>query len=449
MKYLLIENKITEPIDLAELTVLGASTSRGKEKKIGQFGSGFLYTLALFARKDLLSKTTLFLPEKFDFGTKKHSETLKSIYMCSNELTLNLNISTEFGIMDWHDVGMGIREFVSNAIDSGNDYSVKLVEDMEPLENHVRVYIELESEGEVLAYYNELPKHFLMLQDNYDENKQVLIKEEGSIRPARFYRKGVLVGEIGETSLFDYNINDLSLKESRIIDSYEAEKKAAIAVKHADKETLKHYLMYIMANEKFFERKFNSYYLQFAHVYGEEKQRATKIWKESYAEVKDTAVPVDNAIVAHAVQSKGYQVTYYDAAILHALSVNGIKTSSQILSADEREGRTIIEATQECYDSLNYCWAKLKAMELVNKETEKPALMCFEENIKSGSRTLGFYKDGTIYIHNDVAQYGFTVALVKIMLEELVHYITGAEDFTRDFQDLAFKLAAKSILRNK
>lgn len=61
----------------------------------------------------------------------------------------------------------------------------------------------------------------------------------------------------------------------------------------------------------------------------------------------------------------------------------------------------------------------------------------------------GYYRDGVVFINSDLAPEGvadvgqLSNRLLKVALEELAHFVTGATDNSRDFQDYLLELAVK------
>jgi len=63
----------------------------------------------------------------------------------------------------------------------------------------------------------------------------------------------------------------------------------------------------------------------------------------------------------------------------------------------------------------------------------------------------GYYRDGTVFINSDLAGGSSAFAgpqalpdrLVKVALEEAAHYVTGATDNSRDFQNFLLDLSVK------
>jgi hypothetical protein len=81
----------------------------------------------------------------------------------------------------------------------------------------------------------------------------------------------------------------------------------------------------------------------------------------------------------------------------------------------------------------------------------KPPVRCFTSILDGGTMLNGYYRDGVVFINADLAGAASAVAgrealsdrLVKVALEEVAHYVTGATDNSRDFQDFLLELAVK------
>ena len=66
-----------------------------------------------------------------------------------------------------------------------------------------------------------------------------------------------------------------------------------------------------------------------------------------------------------------------------------------------------------------------------------------------GGQTLGYYRDNTVFINQDIAGQGalqtgwhnLTQQLLTTAMEEVVHHVTGAVDFSRDLQDFILNLS--------
>ena len=146
----------------------------------------------------------------------------------SRSSTEDLGFVLDYGKHDWNEVALALREFVSNAIDrsirESGDWSAVKVEIVQ--ENQVRakagctrVFVPM-TNPDVLQFYNDLGKWFLHFSEPESLNKAILPKTNRNLtdrRAAVIYRRGVRVREFQaqETeSLFDYNLNDLTIDEA-------------------------------------------------------------------------------------------------------------------------------------------------------------------------------------------------------------------------------------------
>ena len=123
-QYLLIQNHGEAPID--GYITLGYSSTRncGIDGAIGQFGSGAKHAINLCLRHGLpvwvyCGRTRLeFSLEKEVIDDGLNEETVYHVvYRKGNNEYCRTGWVLDFGVLDWDDVGMGVRELISNAID--------------------------------------------------------------------------------------------------------------------------------------------------------------------------------------------------------------------------------------------------------------------------------------------------------------------------------------------
>ena len=119
-----------------------------------------------------------------------------------------------------------------------------------------------------------------------------------------------------------------------------------------------------------------------------------------------------------------------------------------MLSADELCGRLITNATDSAQAAVDFVWNVIERHGLDNGK-EKPPVYCFTSILDAGVMLNGYYRDGKVYINADLAPAGVAVVgrlsnrLLKVALEEVAHFVTGATDNSRDFQDYLLELAVK------
>ena len=476
MKYLLIENRAKVVPSVEAIRMLGVSFSRGNDSSIGQFGSGAPCSLALLARTpnengdgSLLDGAKLCLgKDVFTWSTVDHvlrdssgnRQFRSEIRMKKqNGGSWDLNISTEFGALDWTDESMAVREFVSNALDGAEQfdgtYGTFRIEQIEgdpkvcrAKDGYIRMYIPVNYR--ISQYVQDIEKYFICLKPGYDPNAKVIPNEHGG--PARVYRKGVLVGEFGKRSLFDYNINRISLKESRVVDSYEAEYQCACAISTASADVLAEFIKNVNACNPsgLWESSFSVSHVNPAERYSltsTEKAAAKLRWKEAIDKVMPNDVICESALIQRMVASKGLNaVVPVNSAFGELLKGMGAKSSEQVLNRNEIEGKEIVEPTQNVIRCLYVVWSLMESMGLTGGKS-RPGVKCFHQHA-SVEGMAGYYRPlgDTVYINSEHSE-DRGCYLMSIMIEEVSHYITGAHDCTREFQDFAFKAASMAFLR--
>jgi len=423
----------------------------------------------------------------------------------SRSSTEDLGFVLEYGASDWSGIDLALREFVSNAIDraiqEGEDaynrrwqadnnvtdynrhdedvrerWTLALAEYRKTARDYQNVRVEIVEENQVrakdgctrvfvplnadvLAFYQALGKWFLHFSEPELLGTVILPKGNRNLagrQAAVIYRRGVRVREFESSdvpSLFDYNLPDLELDEARKADDWRIRNGAARAVRDADQGTLRVLFQSFKGATKYWEHDFDTYGLE---VQGWESERQEKAaarevnWQQAFA-----AVLGDDAVIAtpsggEFAARKGYNVVHAPEAFVKAAGKVGVRTPEKVLTQDDREGREIIEATPDALAALDFVWDVVERSAMTNGKS-RPAVKVFRKVMSGGSQTLGFYRDGVIYLNADIAGYGaleggwkvLTQQLLVTALEEVAHHVTGATDNSRDFQDYVLNLAIK------
>lgn len=467
--YLMIENAVKHVPSVELLRMLGSSTSRGVDERVGMFGSGFPYSLALLAREGLLERVKLCMgTDVYTFFTKdavaKDSDGNKVMQseICMKKQgggTWNLNISTDFGAMDWNKVVYAVREFVSNAVDGarvfdGTTKSVSLdtsIPDDTRLcrakTGFVRVYIPLTSA--IKEYVDNIEQAFLCLRPEYDAEQRILLNCDGG--PARLYRKGVLVGEMGTASLFHYNIPMIELKESRNVDSYAAETAAAKALGACtDPDILRRFLDVKVDGRDVWEKRLSTWYLDVDHAHDlprEERELAKTAWREAIGQSSlATGVICENEIAHRIVASKGLIPLDISGEFAKLVGSLGVRRASDVLDVHELSGKEVIQPNDHVIDRLCDVWAWLETIGMTFGKP-LPNIALFRQNsVEGGMKGYYIIGEGTVYVRDDLKD-DHGADLFQTIVEECGHYITGATDYTRDFQEWMCKLATAEAMR--
>lgn len=484
--YLKIENVGICPQE--GFTVLGVSLADTSthEGVIGTFGSGSKHAVAVCLRNQLapiVFAGTL----KMEFSTRPQivedgqaSKEFGRVVVkfggtdpmtgASRSSTEDLGFVLDYGRHDWGEIDLALREFVSNAIDRSirekGDWSgvkIEIVDDAQvrAKRDHTRVFVPMNAD--VLAFYNNLGRWFLHFSEPASLSKAILPKNNrnlGDRKAAVIYRRGVRVREFessDQESLFDYNLNDLTIDESRKASDWDVKHHCGKALANADKNILAMLFDRLMHSDNgVWEFCFDTYSLQPTYRdSAEDELRKRKNWQEAFALVAGEDAVLSGDATADQLERKGYKPVKAPESLIHAAEQYGVQTPARVLSADDLSGRIVTDATPDAQAAVDVIWEWLDEVGLTQGKV-KPPVRCFSSILDGGAMLNGFYRDGKVFINSDLAGSGSVDAgrnalsdrLVKVALEEVAHYVTGATDNSRDFQDYLLDLAVKLGRKN-
>jgi hypothetical protein len=457
--YLMIRN--AGVVDHRSLTLIGASCTRFSNRPgtIGQFGSGFKLSIALLLRlgirpvvtagnlkMEFFSKPEYVNGQTFNRVCVKYSG--KDIDGTSKTSTDDLGFVLEWGVQDWNRPSMALREFVSNAIDgsieNGSDYTgveFEIVPQPRAKNGHTAVFLPYTEEVEKM--YRQVGTMFLHFGAPDLLKSKLLPKREPSVDKVLIYKKGVLVAYVPGKSVFDYNLGDeLTLDESRNANEWDVKYAVAQALKDATPEQLASILTAVLKDKDTWEGKLDSSYLTTSDygdgtVKARRKETFQKAWKAVAGEkgVVTSGKTALNSFVAE----KGYDpVTVPSPQWAAVLESYDVPTETKVLSKNEQEGKVITDASADMLASVDKIWGLFTAFNLTNGK-DKPGAKAFYTIMEGSSQTWGYYVPGDtdVHLHRDLTAGPF---LDKVTLEEVTHYVTGADDKSRDIQDFLFRM---------
>lgn len=227
----------TGEIPVNAFKLLGASSKRGDASKIGFYGTGLKYAIALMLREDI--KFKIYSGTKEVKITKRATKFLDQkidVMVVNGEKT---SITLDAGI-DW-EPWFAIREIYSNTMDESGEMKVNA--EIEPQVGATKIYIDLTSESLKDIFEN---------WNNYFTTSRT-IKEEfkgGNILPKlpsnayyTVFRKGIRAYSNRDKSLFDYDLKSLDINESRVAKySWQTEQESSKLLAQSKLDTIEKFI---------------------------------------------------------------------------------------------------------------------------------------------------------------------------------------------------------------
>lgn len=212
MKHLRIRNKGL--VQAEDIMLIGSSTKRGQNDKIGQFGSGWKYAIAWLVRNEctpfIFSGT-----EQITITTRmvQHRDNLANIIQVNGKDT---SITDGMG-MKWTG-WMALRELISNAIDEGEEI-IKIMDEKENWKvnpGYTNIYIPINKELQDVMDKYEHYFAFERTPDYISKYGALYIKQENT--QVNVYRKGIRCFDAHYKTKVDFNFNNIPITEDRLID---------------------------------------------------------------------------------------------------------------------------------------------------------------------------------------------------------------------------------------
>lgn len=501
--FLKIENPGVAPVEA--FTLLGASTKRGSDTSIGKFGSGNKHGVAVLLRNEL--PPTIFAgptrmefdtrPQTMDTGLSQHEfKRVVVKYGGTSTKTEDLGFVLEYGATDWLSVDLALREFVSNSLDRAteeaevaflekwyveNGYTlapeatipeewierskaalklwrktaspwesvtVEVVNEnqVRAKKGYTRVFVPLNND--VLTFFNNLGKWFLHFSEPHLLGQTILPKANRNLeqrKAAVVYRRGVRVREFESSdvpSLFDYNLESLELDESRKVDDWRVQVEAARAIGQSDEETLGKLWQSFLDGGKYWEHSFH-----YGLDYSSYNEASKKRWQSSFEKIVGEDAVIATGGGGQQAARKGFKVLEVPEQFVAAAEKHGIKTPDKVLTHDQKEGREVMDPTPDAEAAVDFAWNLAVKYNVTNGRT-RPSVKTFRKVMDGGAQTLGFYRDNTVFINQDIAGHAslslgwhaLSQQLLVTAAEEVAYHVTGATDNSRDFQDYLLNL---------
>lgn len=229
-------------IEFGGLHLMGISSKRGDSEKIGFFGSGNKYSIALLLREKI--------PFKIFSGTKEvifATSTVMFRGQTYEQISINgepTSLTTSMGI-DW-ETWFAVREMYCNAVDEGGE-KLTVSDKAKGEKGKTTVFIELNEK--LNEFFSKVDRYILVSKDKKLAEAKTqygnveVYSSDG--KELVCYRKGIRIFPKNSiVSMFYYNFDRIEINESRVY-KYEHEVKERIAAFLANtdrKDIISHYL---------------------------------------------------------------------------------------------------------------------------------------------------------------------------------------------------------------
>ena len=445
MSHVLIQNR-TE-LQIWGMRLLGLSDKTNEQ--IGRFGTGLKESIAMLLRQGIapvfFSGTC-----RIDFKIMNEDGQDEICFRLSERQGRfasrkwhGLGIHPNFGKHDWNDPWMVFRELICNAIDaSGVDDLHHTITSDPPMgvAGSTRVFIPVNNS--VIRAYAEIGDRLLMLNPvepmyTHADHGSILPKREKG--QAQIYHRGVWVQETVEdhSSLFDYELREIRLTESRSADWYNVRIVMASLLAHAPVSITSRVL------EAILKKGMRCYEETVLRQVSWATDVETGVnWRESFHALFGTnAVLTRNEkIYVEKLLAKKMQPVICENTDLYSILVrSGVSDAINALTAEDKDPSSYSLPSSHTQSRFDEIWQAFVEMELTTSRS-KPKLMVFRDDISSGR--LGFYQQGTCYVSERIV--GCEEERI-VHIEEICHHLCGYNDETREFQTFLLSIIGKLL----
>ena len=425
MKYLRFTN--SGEIELEALTLLGASTKRDDNSKIGMFGSGNKFAIAHLMKHKY--------PIRIFSGKDEIKIGLRDVSIRNQNfqaITFNevaTGITTEFG-KDW-ETWQALREFYANALDEGG-FTLDVVDELKPISDTTQIFV---------PYERDVEEFYRNSMDYFSDGKEVLFEHNGNkilrkhSTESFIYRKGIRVFSPHYDTLFDYDLVDIDITEDRIA-RYDWQIKEHIwnelLFKLNDTFLIRTILSKI-GSEQFFEHHVTFYFGT--------QSKPSEQWEQVLKESKICATEMGGWLTEH--EAKAF--TFVPKNIYNQLSP---------LLEDENVGSVFKKNIKgELFREIEMSPAQEKTLEEAKyffyaADFIDPIKYDIIVALADTPSRLGTVTSDKKIVVFDSALDAGVQATVEVILEEYIHIKYNVFDETRAFQDATMREMAR-ILKEK
>ena len=417
MKYLVIENKCE--LGPEGFLLMGASTKRSQSGQIGQFGTGMKFGLAVLLREGV-NVITISGEKRYTFGTEKvtfrEQEFDRITVREGRKKPEPTQYTTAMGI-GWV-LSASLKELISNAYDEENA-EIFISSEVMNRPGYTRIYVQLTEP--IFNIYREFDRHFTF-------RRKPLVSGDGwaiykSYGPGtRVYRRGVQVFE--DTSLpacFDYQNDELSVREDRTSERYDCERCCAWIMAQLSLEQHGVIMDFLCAADgETFEGR-NNYLTWHRETLG-----------PSFESLLNGRVAVTaDELAQYSAELSGHSTAVFPARWVEAFKTcAGVRTLRDVISAPRLNGHMVVEVPAAERIRLD---AAVRYCSIVGVEIDESKLRVFETAATDAPLGYAMADTGVIMVNRIMLERSVR-DIVKVLFEEYIHNLSQNPDYTRGFQ---------------
>lgn len=408
--YICFENKGEVPVNAFKL--LGASSKRDDTSKIGYFGTGLKYAIAVMLRQGI--EFRVFSGEReVKIGTRKTKflDSTVDVMTVNNEKT---SITLDAGVhwKPW----FAIREIYSNTIDENG--SMSLNTPIEPKSGHTRIFIDSDSE--------HLKDVFKNWNSYFSQNRDPLFRNtDGSLLPKLptvpeyvVFRKGIRVHNSRKHSVFDYDLPNVEINESRVaIYTWQVQENCSDLLASSTVECIKEFL-------KLFKNKQRDQYIEWqdgfwdytsAYSFSEhwltalDGKRLVPANFAGHYDITETTIVLPDKLIAKLKQRFGE-------------SINTVGDNKDKFTVIKDIDKQPLQKLLDVFTVAGFDW-KLEDIDIVKFEDKDIG---------------GMAHDGRVLLSAQLFTPTSRHRIASTLIEEIAHAKTGYSDGTRQLQDYLF-----------
>lgn len=406
-------------IPVGGFRLMGASTKGADDTRIGFFGTGLKYSIAVLFREGIEFGASI-AGEEISFelaDVEMGGETFQEILLNGQATSLTTRMGTRWEV--WH----AIREIWQNTVDEGGVIMMHCQPEEIP---DWGTSFWIEQDDKVQAVVNRWGEYFA---DNFDG-----VRRLSHLERCPAYMKGMRVTQIGDDddleteslSMFSYHFTEnVMLNEMRLMPDYTLEGRVYLGMsRHYSVDDWKWFLTHpekphTLEWELFGEKG----RIPYSNEALEEALREYRIYPENY---RDTVPSYPYPLK---VSSTAYSV---------------LMTRYPNLSYATEGGNYVAVECKECL------YKVAKMMQEIHQLTGLELPVKLELGDFLQEETLGVYYKGTVgishaMIHESNGGKEITDYIRSVILEELIHFNTGYDDNTRSLESYLFQMVAQAL----